>query len=329
MHTIQDELDRVGLGAAKTFRNLTIFPLLRPAPEKPAPFYLMLDDALKNGHVRVTEVTRGGSVPELALENKADKPVLLLDGEELVGAKQNRVLNLTILAAARSKTTIPVSCVEQGRWRAVSPEFEASPCVQFAAGRALKVASVTAAMLGFGSRRSDQCEVWDAVSEKASRLGADSPTGAMSDIFEKHAARIEEYLRSFDVQERQCGMLFALGGRVMGFDLLDHPAAFAAASPKLLRSYALDALDAGGADASADEAAARRFLATAQHADFFTEPAIGVGMDVRIRGMEIAGGALWAEERYVHIYGFRLNGSGHAGQTAGARMSRPSARRVC
>jgi hypothetical protein len=45
-------------------------------------------------------VSEGGSVPHLLFINDAMRPVLLLDGEELVGAKQNRVLNLTVLAAA-------------------------------------------------------------------------------------------------------------------------------------------------------------------------------------------------------------------------------------
>jgi len=49
--------------------------------------------------------------------------ILILDGEELVGAKQNRVVNTTLLIAAASSTVIPVSCVEQGRWDYDSPDF--------------------------------------------------------------------------------------------------------------------------------------------------------------------------------------------------------------
>jgi hypothetical protein len=49
--------------------------------------------------------------------------VLILDGEELVGAKQNRIVNTTILVAAGAEIVIPVSCVEQGRWTYKSDAF--------------------------------------------------------------------------------------------------------------------------------------------------------------------------------------------------------------
>ena len=66
-------------------------------------------------------------MPELALHNPLDDNVLLYDGEELVGAKQNRILNVAVLAGAKTRLTIPVSCVEQGRWRDVSASFAAAP----------------------------------------------------------------------------------------------------------------------------------------------------------------------------------------------------------
>ena len=66
-------------------------------------------------------------MPELVAENPLAEDVLLDDGEELVGAKQSRILNVTLLVAAGSKPPIPVSCVEQGRWSRRSESFEAAP----------------------------------------------------------------------------------------------------------------------------------------------------------------------------------------------------------
>ena len=91
---------------------LTVVPILAPMQAEPA--WLTLAEA--GERVRITEISEGGSVPDLRVANLGDLPMLLLDGEQLVGAKQNRILNMTVLVAARSEVTIPVSCVEQGRW---------------------------------------------------------------------------------------------------------------------------------------------------------------------------------------------------------------------
>ena len=78
--------------------------------------YLLIDEALEAKKVVVEEVSEGGSVPELRMTNFADKVVLVVDGTELVGAKQNRIVNASFLIPPESITRIPVSCVEQGRW---------------------------------------------------------------------------------------------------------------------------------------------------------------------------------------------------------------------
>ncbi len=86
------------------------------SPYAVAANYLTLDQVLTEGLIEVSDVSESGSVPELKVINKAAKMVLILDGEELVGAKQNRIVNTTILVAVRCTMVIPVSCVEQGRW---------------------------------------------------------------------------------------------------------------------------------------------------------------------------------------------------------------------
>ena len=63
----------------------------------------------------MTEVGEGGTVPELKVINKSPRMILILDDEELVGAKQNRIVNTTMLVQGNSIIIIPVSCVEQGR----------------------------------------------------------------------------------------------------------------------------------------------------------------------------------------------------------------------
>jgi len=67
--------------------------------------------------IQITELDNEGSVHELKLSNLGKKTVLIIKGEELVGAKQNRIVNSSFLIAGKTKVVIPVSCVEQGRWK--------------------------------------------------------------------------------------------------------------------------------------------------------------------------------------------------------------------
>ena len=108
-------VSNVRVGEPVRFQSLSVFPLFdgHHVPVE----YLLSDEGIGSGSVTVEEVSEAGSVPDLLVENKGDLRVLFLEGEQLIGAKQNRVLNTSVLIAAHSKIKIPVSCVEQGRWR--------------------------------------------------------------------------------------------------------------------------------------------------------------------------------------------------------------------
>ena len=102
-------------GSPTSIDALSVYPLLR-APGG-APFYDTLSDAVRAGTLHITEVSAAGSVPELRVVNDGKRPVLIIDGEELIGAKQNRIVNLTVLVPESTTIPLPVTCVESGRWR--------------------------------------------------------------------------------------------------------------------------------------------------------------------------------------------------------------------
>jgi hypothetical protein len=329
MQTLQEEFSRIEIGRSSQFRNLTLFPLVRRSTPTQPLDYLLLEDGIAQGKVRVTELHGGGSVPELRLENTVDLPVLLVDGEELVGAKQNRVLNLTILAPAQSTTVIPVSCVEVGRWGMSTADLKTADYMMYPLGRGERLAQVTRSMPSNGTRKSDQGAVWRNIAAKAIRLKASSPTGAMSAIFESHASSLEEFARAFSWQEGQCGVAFAIGGRVLGLEIFDHEETMRQSLQKLVRSYALDALDA---DPTAHEPATIEavcaLVTQIGAAQSFAEQALGLGKDVRFNGPEICGAALWAQERYVHICAFANDGKSSDALNFWTRITRPSHRRT-
>lgn len=329
MRTLQEEFSQIEIGRSSEFRNLILFPLKRRSAAVLSLDYLLLEDGIAQGTVRVTELHAGGSVSELRLENSADLPVLLVDGEELVGAKQNRVLNLTILAPAKHTTVIPVTCVEAGRWRMDCSDLQVADHVMYSLGRGERLTQVTAAMRSNGTRKSDQGAVWRNIAAKAARLKASSPTGAMSAIYERHASSVEEFARAFTWQEGQCGVAFAIGGRILGLEIFDHPDVMRRFFQKLVRSYALDALDAAPArnePVSVETVCA--LVAQIGAAQSSTEQALGMGKDVRLSGPEICGAALWAHERYIHICTFAKNGKSSDASNFWTRMTRPSHRRT-
>lgn len=308
MQSLQEEFAAVEILEASRYKNLTVFPLLRRTPSIEEPDYVLLEDAINQGKARVTEVSGNGTVSDLLFENSSPAPVLLLAGEELVGAKQNRVLNVTVLAPPSQKVTIPVSCVEAGRWSGSTADFRAADHVMYGGLRAQQAFQVTKSMRASGSRRSDQAAVWDEVAAKLGRMGAKSPTQAVSAIYERHASSIEEFVNALGVSRdsHQHGIAYAINGRVLGLDLFDCSATFRRFSKKLLRSIALDALD-GVADSSecVKPDAVQRFIKEVVSSQMFAEEAVGMGKDVRVNSPEISGAALWVKERYLHICAFR------------------------
>jgi predicted small secreted protein len=328
MISLKDDFQRVETGAPAHFRNLTLLPLLRRNVESGDPGYLVLDEAIEQGYATLRELDRG-SVSEIELVNRAERPVLLVDGQELVGAKQNRVLNLTILAPAKSKLRIPVSCVEAGRWTGSSPYFKPAERVMYPAVRAVRAEHVTRSMRETGSRRSDQHAVWGHIALRMAHMQVHSDTEAMAEIFESHSVSIEEYVRAFQWQDGQAGIVFAIDSHPLGLDLFDHPLTLRKLFPALLRSYALDALNCGRETCEpASPETMSDLLAKTAAAPTFCDTAVGLGKDVRLFGPAIRGAALWAEERYIHVCSFVHNDTGPAdGGSLRLRLSRPVFRR--
>jgi len=310
---VTEALSSVTLGAEVVVDNLTMVPLFRKWSDAMSSVvdYVVLDDALASGGVEITEVSEQGSVPDLAVLNRGRNPVLIVDGEELLGAKQNRIINLTVLVPAQTSLTIPVSCVEAGRWRSRSRGFTSAPRTQFASGRAKRMASVSYSMRAGGERMSDQAQVWDDIAEKSRRLNAQSPTSAMDAIFSLNAASIERYVDACRPVDHQVGALFVVKGRVVGFDLFDQPSTLRRLLPKLVRSAAVDAIDRDfgeppGRRITFTPLAYRSMLAVVADSEQHVTPALGLGEDVRLSAPAFTGAALQFGGHAVHVSAFAL-----------------------
>jgi hypothetical protein len=322
---IQGYLGSLKLGEVQQFKNLAMVPVVSDYDDGLA--YVTLGEALGIGSIEIREVSEVGAVPELRVVNRAGKMVLILDGEELVGAKQNRIVNTTILVAAGGEIVIPVSCVEQGRWTYKSDVFSSKQRMMSPSIRQVKARDVSASLRSTGRYRSDQSAIWDEVAGLASRRGAVSESMDMDLIFDKEAPVVKEYLEGFALVDRQVGAVFMVNGKVVGMDAFGKAMTFSLVFKNLFESYALDAVDrfTKQIEAGTGIMAAKELLAAAVTAKAESRPSVGLGMDLRLESEKLVGFALEHEDRVVHICLFPNSGNRKA--DGSTRMAMHSTRR--
>jgi hypothetical protein len=303
VNTILETLETVKLGEFAKFENMEMVPLLA---ERDSNYqYGILDDVLNAGSVRITEVSEGGNVPELKFLNESDNPVFLMDGEELVGAKQNRVLNLSIMVPAGETIVIPVSCVESGRWSYSSDEFRSGSKAQYASARASKSRSVSENISMYREARSDQQEVWADISAKSARMQASSETSAMSEIYETRQTELKHFADHLKPVENQVGFIILINGSVAGMDLFDKSQTLVKMMPKLVESYALDAIDprakAAVGESSDTQETVSIFLEEVKQTPVEETPSVGIGEDCRLSNGSVTGGSLVVDGLLIHL----------------------------
>lgn len=303
-------------GEPREHRRIVLYPLF--PRRNPVCEYVTLDEALARG-LTVREVDEAGSVPELAVENPLAEHVLCYDGEELVGAKQNRILNVSVLVEAQTTLRIPVSCVEEGRWQRSSERFAAAAHISNAELRRRKAETLAARPLARGIA---QGEVWDAVREKAARMSVHSPTGASADLYRRYERDLHALEDAFPAEPGQCGALFALGPELC-LDYVSRPDAFARLWPKLRAGYLLDALERLDGEPT-PTAQVEAFLEALERSLCSRRPSAGLGEDVRLRGEQVVGSGLELEGEPIQLSAFR---SRDGGRRAFGRIARPSRRR--
>jgi hypothetical protein len=288
----------IRVGEPIRYESLSIFPLIGGADGRVN--YLLADEAIAAGSIAVEEIGEAGSVPELAVTNQADELVLFLEGEELKGAKQNRVLNTSVLIAARSKTKIPVSCVEHGRWRYSTRQFAASGMHSSPKLRQVLQKSVLASAEAGRGHRSDQAAVWAEVGRQAKSHSACSDTGAMSDTYLKRQEQFAEYQSRLKFVGDAVGMAVAVGDRIVSLDVFDKPATCRKVWDRILTGAIMDGLETKPAEKPVEKAVAEQVLAALRSSAWEEMPAAGVGAEYRFADGDKHASALVYDGSLVH-----------------------------
>lgn len=334
-------IDSITVTEPATAQNLTIFPLT--VSQTKGPDYLPLATAIEAHGLVVTEVDESGSVPDLQVENPSLHCVLLLDGEELRGAKQNRIVNTTILLAPRSRTRIPVSCTESGRWHYDSQIFACPKSVMPTKARRRKSQSVSHSLSQGLAYASDQGMVWDEVEALHAKTGSTSKTRAMADALLTLQQDMEAAAEAIRVTDGQCGFIAFINGEPAGLELISRTTVYAELHTQLIQSYAAEALtnrklapvDKSGTNGPTylpleelpqpDALAAKTFLE--QCAAIAGKPyaSVGMGKDWRFLNGRIVGSGLEVKDAWVHMAYF-VEDEGMDSVSRERRMARASQR---
>jgi hypothetical protein len=314
--------------------NLTIFPVVTDRTHDTRNF-LTLDEGVRSGEVVVSEAgsvrplvrrhqdyipSDGAEVNRLVLVNNSDRPLILLAGEIVTGGKQDRVVGKDRIVPPKSDPIdLAVFCVEPGRWVAAKSEFGsfhsqmAQPSVRRSAMADQDQQKVWAEV------HSTQRSMALAASPSASAAigGTSSYAGVMANEEVKRkvdavAVPLEQsYLGLMrELRERNAvGVVVAVNGRMIWADMFASTSLLEKYWPKLIRSYAAEALTQGKNSERPDMKDAQAFLEDfgSRHETQETEPGVfrrteltgsdftafaltsllpGTGFDVHIAKME-------------------------------------------
>lgn len=214
-------------------RNLMLYPIKNGSDNEivsPA----TIDGIIENnkGEFREIDVP---DVNRILFDNHGDSPVLMIDGEEITGSLQNRIIAQSTIVEAHSKNKIPVICAEERRWKEIGG-FKTGYC---------SYPRIRSILASFVHKRNDlQKEVWKEIDRKITITKTRTKTSSMHEIFENLNDEVERYLEGFEtLNHNTIGFIGIAGNKILGCDIFCSPGVYQKFEEKLLRSYILDAIE--------------------------------------------------------------------------------------
>ena len=265
--------------------------------------------ASAGGKLEILELEGGASVNEIAILNASEEFVFFMDADILSGAKQNRVVNASVLLAPRSKTRVPVSCVERGRWRVISDKFKTSDFVAPSTLRSSKADKIRQSLAHKEGHFADQGEIWADVDRMSMRHKVSSSTSNLSDVYEAKMKEFDSFIGALKPGASASGLAVFLGKDLMAVDLFHRRDVYAEYFPRLLRAAAFEAQLIPDRKTATPEAEAKyrstEFLEGLEGADGEEFPGVGVGKEKRFSHQSLDGFKLVHGGHTIHLAAFR------------------------
>lgn len=283
---IEKILKQIELQKPQTYKNMKVIGINIPDTKIDL---MSLETGLDMGLVEITEINENASVGEVKVINNAVTPLILLDGEEIIGSKQNRIVNATIIIPPKTEKIIPVSCVEEGRWEYKTKKFKYSNHMATRRVRRDKQTSINQSLKSSNTYRSDQGQVWNNVRETMDLLEVESNTNALHDTYKQKQTQIQNYKEAFPKNEKQNGIIVYINGKLAGFEIIYDSARYAEYHEKLIESYIMDALQNRDKKYTEKEENKEELIEKIIQTPRETFDSVGEGKDYRLEDDEITG----------------------------------------
>ena len=296
-------LGRLRLGEAQAAEPYSVYPVCLEEAG-PAPQLLLTHQAIE---ARVLEILEEGegNVQALTARNTGKQPVVILEGDTLVGCKQNRVVARSVILAPGADVTIPVGCMEQGRWSWKTGRFGAGTLRMSPTMRGATTKEILAAKKRRHLDASlDQGRLWEDVDAHLAAADVASPTSDFhSAVEEKGREAGERAARVLQRQPGQVGVLIMADGHFLGLEVAGHPATWDELADRTLPAFLMDPrwVDQALADRRGPGRSAAEWLSLLQATPLTPAAGLGAGQEVDLEVPGLGGSGLWHDDRIVHM----------------------------
>lgn len=289
----------LSLGEPHRIGGVQVVPVLQRGGEPKDVELILATEALRNGTLEVREMRRP-SVAEVEARNGGSVPVLIREGDTLVGGRQNRVVTRTTVVPAGSRVVVPVGCMEQGRWNPGPKTFSAG-AARMESG--IRRGTVVEAVEG----RFDQGRQWRQIEERLAREGTSTSTSDYDAFGTAHARRAAADLAALGPAPGQIGALVLHGPGLIVLELVGSPRLWTGAWEATLAGHLVDAH--GLPRLAVPRRAAADWLDRLRDAK--AAPlgrALSAGQEFSVRGHGLAGSGLWANGAAASLCVFDTEG---------------------
>jgi len=298
---VYEFLEGLNIKGSQYKKGLTLFPIYGEV--KSSYYYITLDEAIKKDILIIKEADME-MVSRIEVINKGKDNVFIMEGEELIGGKQNRVVNMSLIIPSEAKVNIPVSCVEQRRWHYVSHKFKGGGNISFCELRISQKSSMVKNLEEKESYDTDQDSMWEVIEKRFRKMDVFSASGAMKDIYKKKEEEFRKFSEVFIPMDKQLGGIFCINGNVVGMDVFDKPETWKKLMSKIVKSYFLEISPLNRRKKTLKKIA-DKFLKGILEADFSLYPVPGRGKSMIIKRDDIIGTSLLVSDTVIHTSIFK------------------------